>query len=1083
MKRKIALLLALIMILSLVPATFVSADTPPPNSVGTPLFQGTGVGNDQNGALFTLNVHAHELWGALRNPIPPFTAGTVHIRVDLTGYRSSESPWLSFLPGSEFDLFYDELEKIPFTGALPATVNLAFINELFASANHPLLNDPAHPAQVTAAQGIITAAIATVGTFPDVLGATRQYVPSMAAIEYFVENDEWPAGMTTVPADFTANVVLGGLSVVQSDQIDDLVDYWSLDVTEVDPVALGVVPAPDLPNAEWIGAGFPLDILNTAALETGMNMTAGTLEARMWTMTRTFAIIELSAAAGSVPANAPSGTVSLAMPFPIRANHENHTLTARLWNSVGPVIAQGPLLATAAQGINITRSGDPVTFEWDARLGNINIAERRFNAIPNGTHTVRLQAPIGYSWGFIPTPATNPPAWHAGPGPNGANLAYAGATQAFTFANTSWAVFEQSNGRSELAITTTITRATTGPLAVQTGTWAIRGLMLIPDEHTPLTGELYVGVRLGTGVGKPGHNTTFPANSTAVHNWNINWESVPAQEHGNDVDLLVARRVVPGLEMTIVEDSLTDLRSGYAIGAGQHRPFVEELEGLPWVPNQGAAATTGRTGIIRIEENVVNALDLSRGRPIYFNVPEGVVVTGIQWRYHRVDRQPTGGINPWNINTAYGNGNQVARPLPGATSTDVDVSFVDDTTVRIRPWVSSHLDNSQRPNRLRLEVRLFVSVAAGAEAAGLDAVEVNVSGAGVRRLGPDGEGSIVAATIYDPIFVSHENPAEIMFAGNEQNIQHAQAGTLVIEEAFAGALQRGTRLWVSVVPRYGIGFPLNISRNDVLVDPGSGMGLTVRDVSPATTDQARRTIVLEVTRQSTGNNPGSITIDALTLFGHVYPGEEYYFIVTGPAVAENHRPVWQQWNATTMPSGNMPPVLGTFMTAPYANQAVVMTDVHDQRGQANSLAGVVFDPTVAIGGIVPPVIWERLPGMAHEAGFVAARSFAVLAGVTDENINWSSGVATISGWNVQGQWVTVILTQNSTTATVVVDGAVGTVDIAEFAEGQSGPTGTVAPIFRNNRIYLPFRFLFNAFGYSADYTLSRVGNTAVVGTR
>jgi len=75
------------------------------------------------------------------------------------------------------------------------------------------------------------------------------------------------------------------------------------------------------------------------------------------------------------------------------------------------------------------------------------------------------------------------------------------------------------------------------------------------------------------------------------------------------------------------------------------------------------------------------------------------------------------------------------------------------------------------------------------------------------------------------------------------------------------------------------------------------------------------------------------------------------------------------------------------------------------------------------------------------------------------------------------------LTQDATTATIIVDGTVGTTDIAEFAEGQSGPAGTVAPIFYQNRIYLPFRFLFNAFGYSLDYDLSRVGNTAVVSAR
>jgi len=64
---------------------------------------------------------------------------------------------------------------------------------------------------------------------------------------------------------------------------------------------------------------------------------------------------------------------------------------------------------------------------------------------------------------------------------------------------------------------------------------------------------------------------------------------------------------------------------------------------------------------------------------------------------------------------------------------------------------------------------------------------------------------------------------------------------------------------------------------------------------------------------------------------------------------------------------------------------------------------------------------------------------------------------------------------------VTVRGGEATItgDIATIAPGTADP-GTLAPIFRHNRIYLPARFLFNVFGYSADYNFERVGTRIVI---
>ena len=134
-----------------------------------------------------------------------------------------------------------------------------------------------------------------------------------------------------------------------------------------------------------------------------------------------------------------------------------------------------------------------------------------------------------------------------------------------------------------------------------------------------------------------------------------------------------------------------------------------------------------------------------------------------------------------------------------------------------------------------------------------------------------------------------------------------------------------------------------------------------------------------------------------------------------------------------------------------------------------------------------PIIWEKLPGMMHSIGLIAAHSFAELAGITQDNIKWISGFATIAGWDYHGNWLSVTFINNQPNAfirrgTVPGAGNLGehTVDIATYVEGLSGPIGTVRPFFRNNRIYLPFRFLFNAFGYSADFRLERDGQVVRV---
>ncbi|MCL2572001.1 MAG: copper amine oxidase N-terminal domain-containing protein [Defluviitaleaceae bacterium] len=527
-----------------------------------------------------------------------------------------------------------------------------------------------------------------------------------------------------------------------------------------------------------------------------------------------------------------------------------------------------------------------------------------------------------------------------------------------------------------------------------------------------------------------------PAGDTGLA---LDWQNI-----GYRLGVTVARRAEAGLSLAVGGDEVT-LRSG----------SITTAASTGWAGNSATLVRTGRTQRLHVQETVSNALALSPSHPVTFTFPEGVQVVGVRYR---VDPNGFGWVNR-------------NRTEPFANHT----RFIDDQTVTIATTLDRH--SSIR----RLEIYFDISVEAGfVQKYGTDEIVVTVSGSGVANL-PENDRTMTVATVVDPVTVSFPEAISVPALGLEHNLLAlTPIGDIVITETEAGMLRHNTAIEVFIMRSFiQRPFDITLVPGALVVDTASGLTLSARQTLNVTRDGHQIVgITFTVVNESrTTTDGGTITLSANDIFGHVYPGEEYWLVVSGNAVAANHSLVHGESQV------NNQPIRGIFTSLPYYGELIDSVIGFEDGDRAHSLDGVRFDPAVAIGGITPPIIWERLPGMAHEAGFVAARSFATVAGVTEDNINWASGVATITGFNYQGQRLTVILTQGSTNATIVVDGAVGTVDIADFAEGQSGPSQTVTPIFRNNRIYLPFRFLFNAFGYSDDYVLTREGNVAVVRAR
>jgi hypothetical protein len=580
-------------------------------------------------------------------------------------------------------------------------------------------------------------------------------------------------------------------------------------------------------------------------------------------------------------------------------------------------------------------------------------------------------------------------------------------------------------------------------------------------------------------------NTTRAA---AIRTYNTTWENL-TRLAGSTETVLVARHERSLLTLSTVEDDLPALRSGYAIGVHAGGPLVDTS--LTWTNNNlyqplfniagNGVFTTGRTATLRIQENVPNALDLARGRDMMFELPEGVIVTGIEWRYYRGSDNLNGGTH-WvtaDIPEAQrGAAFQAFRPplnMSQAVNNNT-VIFHSDNQVILRPDLTMHPGEwALRNHTIRLEVRFFVSIPFGYEYNVSDELEVTVTGIGVNNL-DENENTIAIAEVYDPVRISHSGDVvELQLVGRENDVYHAYAGAITITETAAARLQLGTRLQVGVVRYYNPGsFDLRISRGQVVVDETTGARLTVVDVSPPVVagGQLQEFFTLEVTRESANDTPGAFNIDGLTLFGHVYRGERYFLVVTGPAIAENH---WGVVSTAVAPFHR-----GVHLTNPWELEIINLTGAPGER--ANSIAGRTFNPATMVEG-APEMIWYRAPGMTFEGGFVGLRAFANVAGAEEISWNNANRTAFIAGWDWQGNWVTINMEQGSPTAQITRGTTRGasdlwaaSVDIATFSDGRTGPAGTVIPIFRNDRIYVPFRFVFNAFGFSADYDIERDGN-------
>jgi hypothetical protein len=430
------------------------------------------------------------------------------------------------------------------------------------------------------------------------------------------------------------------------------------------------------------------------------------------------------------------------------------------------------------------------------------------------------------------------------------------------------------------------------------------------------------------------------------------------------------------------------------------------------------------------------------------------------------------GNNPWN----YSGGR--ARLTPSTLQLFLPVS-----------------GNANRLHLYHLEVEFYLSIRAGYEHLIGEEIEVGVRGAAIRNNLPEAERSAVIAYARDPITVTRVNPVVQANVGTAVHtpVETVQISDILISETEVGALRRGELIRVEAVALpYGVVGTSNLRNSVVTADPISGMEIRV-------TPDAHNGFVIEITRESHGNTPGTITIANNTFMSVIIPGVDYLVSVATPmgriGVAENTRLV-----GTNQGQGfgeGAVSRLGDFNALAYYVRVVEAGEVSvagpGQPGVPN-IPGLPNVPGVVIPQL-PNLVLQNDMGPIHTnvmnmnglreaitvsqpmrtVGFpgttmIAMRAFA---NHIDGTLNWNGTerIATISGINFRtGDQVTVSAQIGNNLATIQTGlGHTTTVDIATFVNFQSGAAGTVAPAVLDNLTYLPVRFFAYAFGLDVQW--------------
>jgi len=210
----------------------------------------------------------------------------------------------------------------------------------------------------------------------------------------------------------------------------------------------------------------------------------------------------------------------------------------------------------------------------------------------------------------------------------------------------------------------------------------------------------------------------------------------------------------------------------------------------------------------------------------------------------------------------------------------------------------------------------------------------------------------------------------------------------------------------------------------------------------------------------------------------VYPDVPYKVVVSGNAVARNDRYVFEDEYAQTY-DRYQEYQWWLYDASPYEVDAITLGEntMADLPPQAEidfppPSEGVSYMPTgpltltvneftpAAAGEGKPFILREVAPG--YKIGLISLRTFSNFIGATPD---WddTSKTATITGKDIKGDDLVITMVSGEKNGTI--NGQ--SYDIAEYSK--SAPTGTCTALNENGTIYLPLRFLTDAYGATLSW--------------
>jgi len=272
---------------------------------------------------------------------------------------------------------------------------------------------------------------------------------------------------------------------------------------------------------------------------------------------------------------------------------------------------------------------------------------------------------------------------------------------------------------------------------------------------------------------------------------------------------------------------------------------------------EGDIHATARVVLREITPRTLNLTGNANGQ-IEFEFPDGIQVLGVR-------------VNP---NGQFDDDTERHLWYDERISDDHWGTRIRNNLVTMRP-----IAETDREEQAELTMEFYLSVQAGFESIFGDEIEVTVDG---RALGDHGPLNAVVAYAWDPIFVE-TSPVLVDDVGAAAfgRILRVPIQDIVIHETSEEALRAGTELWIGVETH---GAPSS--------NPNVEVSLTAMSVTSDNLRVSARPVpghggVWVTILGESRDEPGSITLSGVEIYGAIVPGGEYNVIVGGDAVAHN----------------------------------------------------------------------------------------------------------------------------------------------------------------------------------------------------